>query len=465
MHVTSKLGIFVDRDEELKALNRAWRERPGLVIVYGRRRIGKTRLIMEWLRARNGTLKHTYYHAVPAKHEVNLSGLAHSMEEHLGIKGLGAASFNSLDSLLELATQYVGDAVIVIDEFTYWVRAEPRVVGELQRFTDHVLPRTKVLLVLAGSLVGVMFRDVLGGGSPLYGRASFRLRLGELPLRDLSKFYPSKDVEEVFLAYAAFGGVPYYHVLARKYSNVTEALWDLFLTPTARLRDEVSFMLREEFREPSTYYSVIKAIASGADTPSKIGEVTGIHRQHVSKYLAVLEALGLVGRERPLFSKKGRYVVKDKLLLTWFNIVEPVMTRDPNPSAEEVLPEIKEKMRAQASKVLEEVATRFARVWGRERGVRFDDVGRFIHKGVEVDVVAISRARKEVHLFEVKWAKLDEGEVRRVATLLKRKSTYLPASLSEYEVVPHVVLRKYVGGKEAVADVKIHELEEVVKLI
>ena len=465
MHVTYSPGKFVNREAELKALDTAWESRPSLVIIYGRRRIGKTRLVLEWLCGRGKAGKHAYYHAVPAKHEVNLTGMAVSLEEHLGIKGLSKVSFKSIDSLLELVSQYVSDAVIVIDEFTYWVRAEPRVVGELQRFVDHVLPGTKLMLVLMGSLVGVMFREVLGGGAPLYGRASSRIKLDELRLRDLRAMHPSLSIEDVFLTYAAFGGVPFYHVLIEGYEDVAEAIWDMFLSPTARLRDEVSFMLRDEFRDPSTYYSVLKAIASGADIPSRIADVTGMHRQHVSKYLAVLEGLDLIGREAPLFSKKGRYVIKDKLIMTWFNIVEPITTRDPSPPKEATLAEVRGKLRSQASKVFEDVGKRFAIAWGHLHGIKFDAVGRFLHKGVEIDVVGVSKSKGEVHLFEVKWSDLSAEDAHRVAATLKQKATHLPASLTEYTLVPHLMVKACTDCQDLGSEgILVHDLREVVEL-
>ncbi len=465
MYVTRSPGKFVNREAELRALETVWESRPSLVIIYGRRRIGKTRLILEWLRGRGGVGRHAYYHAVPAKHEVNLTSMAISLEEHLGIKGLSKVSFKSIDSLLELVSQYVSDAVIVIDEFTYWVRAEPRVVGELQRFVDHVLPGTRLMLVLMGSLVGVMFREVLGGGAPLYGRASSRIKLDELKLRDLRAMHPSLGIEEVFLTYATFGGVPFYHVLIEGYEDVAEAIWDMFLAPTARLRDEVSFMLRDEFRDPSTYYSVLKAIASGADTPSRIAEVTGMHRQHVSKYLAVLEELGLIGREIPLFSKKGRYVIKDKLIMTWFNIVEPITMRDPSPPKEATLTEVRERLRSQASKVFEEVSKRFATAWGYLHGIRFDAIGKFLHKGVEVDVVGVSKSKGEVHLFEVKWSDLSAEDARRITAIIKRKATHLPASLTKYALVPHLVVKTCVDCESLRSEgILVHDLKEVVEL-
>jgi len=455
--------VFIDREAELEVLSRAWQDRPGLVVIYGRRRIGKTRLVMEWLR-RFCRGRYAYYHALPAKHEVNLAGLAESLERGLGIRGLSRASFKSIDALLDLVTQQVSDAVIVIDEFTYWVRAEPRVVGELQRFVDHALLSTKALIIVSGSLVGVMFRDVLGGGAPLYGRASYRIRLGELKLRHVRSFHPELSDVDAFLTYVVFGGVPYYHVLIRGFRSIEDVLWEFFLSETPKLRDEVTFILREEFRDPSTYYSVLKAIVAGADTPSKIAEVTGIHRQHISKYLAILEELGFISRDVPLFSRRGRYVIKDKILFTWFNIVEPIVTRDPSPDRGRYLVEIRHRLSTQASKVFEEVGRRFALAWGATHGINFDMLGRYVHKGVEIDVVGVSRELKEVHLFEVKWGDLGRRDVESVLKALERKSLSLPESLSQYRLVLHVIARSYLAGMESVRNAYLHDLREVINL-
>ena len=95
-----------------------------------------------------------------------------------------------------------------------------------------------------------------------------------------------------------------------------ELLWKAFLSPTAILRDEVHFVLRDVFRDPSTYYGILQAIASGSDTSSRIADATGMFKQHVSKYLAVMEEVGFIERDVPVLSKKGSYVIKDNLMMT-----------------------------------------------------------------------------------------------------------------------------------------------------
>ncbi len=201
-------GGFVDRERELQLLMRAWERRPSFIVVYGRRRIGKTRLLKEWVR--RARFRHVYYLSHLSGHAPNLAGLARAMDAVLGTR-LSGGRWESLYSLLATAAPSFRDGdVIVLDEFSYWVRSAPQAASELQQFVDEVLPRTGLVLAITGSLVGVMLRDVLGGSAPLFGRATHRLRLGELSPWCLPAFTPRYSPHELAEAYSLFGGVPHY---------------------------------------------------------------------------------------------------------------------------------------------------------------------------------------------------------------------------------------------------------------
>ena len=441
---------FVDRVEELSALEEAWKSRPCLVVVYGRRRIGKTRLVLEWCSRFSRPC--IYYNAVPAKHEVNLRGLAQAIERW-GIRGFSRARYESLDALLESLAYRVEECAVVIDEFSYWARAEPRVVGELQRFVDHVLSSTRMMIVIVGSIVSVMHRAVVGGGAPLYGRARYRLRIEELSPWSVAEFYPWLGPEDVVRMYAMFGGVPHYHTMVRHGWSPREALQRLVLASTSPLRDEALFILREEFREPSTYYSILRAIAHGATTPSAIANSVGIHRQHVSKYLAVLEDVGLIERERILFSKRGLYRVRDKFLAMWFRVVEPIVTTGIEPDMEAAWSSFE----SHVARVFEEIVLEYMKLLRRQRVIGFDDVGRFIHRGIEIDIVAIDRESRTIHAVEVKWSDLDEREARSIARSLESKARRVP--LEGYGIELHIACRSFVGTKPG--DIHIHTIDDM----
>ena len=413
---------FVDRLEELAALEEAWAMRPALVVVYGRRRVGKTALVNEWARRMRGKTTVVYYHATMASHEVNLRDLARAVEEQAGLRGFSRPLYPSLDSLLEAMSYRVGDAVLVIDEFTYWVRAEPRVVSELQRFVDTRLRDTRLLIVLVGSLVGVMYRSVIGGGAPLYGRARLRLRIGPLKPWYTPAFHPRLSLEDAVRVYALLGGVPYYHALADPSWSLREVVEKLLASRLSPLIDEPWFILREEFRDPHAYYSILEAIAEGHQTLGKISDYTGIPRHHATRYLRVLEELGFVERVVPLGQKRGWYTLRDPLLRTWFRLIRPNLERIEAGQKEEATHAILAKLDEYTAEVFEADVAREYVKWLASRGlIRAARIAKYLHKGIDIDLVAVDEDAKTLHAFEVKWATLTCREAERIASSLERR--------------------------------------------
>ncbi len=435
---------FIDREKELRVLDKAYSERPGLVVVYGRRRVGKTRLVLEWLKKLPSTT--IYYHAIPASHEVNLKSLANSVASQAGLGFFAKIGFESLDSLLEALAEARRDAVVVIDEFTYWVRGSPRVAGELQRFADHVLPGTRMLIVLVGSLLGVMMGSVLGGGSPLYGRASAKLVVEPLEPWTATSLHPWLGLEDAVRVYALFGGIPYYHSLVRPGSSLEEILRDSILSPTTPLRDEIVFMLRDELQNPAPYLSILDAIANGRNRVSEISSYTGIPVQHLPRYLSTLELLGFVERVVPLGSKRGWYRIRDAPTRTWFRIVRPLAPLIDSGRVEEALQEAVKALEGVMGEVFEEIAQRYAQ-WLASRGaIRYTAMGRWARKGVEIDLLAVDEEHRRVYAFEAKWAVLDQRSAERLAKRLGEKLAQTP--FAEWDKRLFIIARGYRGPGE-----------------
>ena len=256
---------FVDREVELRELQALWdSESPGLLVVHGRRRVGKTRLLLQWLQGK----PHIYYMALMASHEVNLARLAQQIERQLGLEGFSKPTYPSLDTLLEAFKNLVGKRrlALVLDEFTYWVRSEPKVLSELQLFVDHVLPQTNILLIICGSIVGLMHREILGGGSPLYGRRIASLHVKPLKPWHLKEFLPRYSKEDRLRVYSLVGGIPYYLQLFKPQLPLRDNILSLFISKLAPLRNEVEILLHEEFRDPHVYLSILSSIVKGANT-------------------------------------------------------------------------------------------------------------------------------------------------------------------------------------------------------
>jgi len=437
-------GRLVDRVAELSRLKTLWESgQPGLAVVYGRRRVGKTRLILEWLRGR----RHAYYQA--GLWPGNLRALAEAVAEQLGLEALRGAEPRSLRGLFELLSALLGGerAAVVIDEFTYWLRVEPGVVSELQYVVDHVLPGTRLLVVISGSTVGLMQREVLGGGAPLYGRAVLRRKLGELEPWCLPPFAPRYGPRELVEAYSLFGGIPFYLRLLDDQAGPLDEFIRLF-GPEGVLEDEPLFLMREEFREPSPYLALLRAIARGARGLGEAAQSAGLPTSHASRYLHSLIDLGLVEREPILFRRRGSlYRVADNMLAAWLSIVEPL------------LPLLRENPGAAMARASALARTHYARVWEKlacrhavaelapRHGIAPVEAGRLVHRGEEIDCLIIDHGSGALLAVEAKWSTLDRGEAEAVARKLSDKlARALPARLRGYRRVLAVYAAEAKGG-------------------
>ncbi len=411
---------FVDRKTEVGLLDDLWAKNRGLGVVYGRRRIGKTRLLLKWIENK----PHVYYQAGLYSHELNLQELAEAFEEYLGLEGFSKVKFSSLDVLLEHALRMWNDRlVIVIDEVTYWARSYPGIVSELQRFIDHVMLEHQVVLVLTGSIIGVVMRDLVGGGSPLFGRASLRVRLKELSPWCLPYFLPGYNARDLVETYSLVGGVPYYLVEWPSNMKPFEAYLRLF-APGGMLEDEPLMVLREEVRNPSPYLSIIKAIATGRRTLGEISSYTGLPLGHVSRYLSSLIQLGLIDYEKLLPRRRKRrfLTVKDRLLYSYYSIVEPyrhiLFTRESL--------EVPGGMKARYTGVIAEGWERLASlhalsILGKQLGFKVSEAGRLLFRGEEVNHVIIDNDNRKVLAVEAKWSNLTSREIQRIDYEVKAK--------------------------------------------
>ncbi len=434
---------FVDREEELEALDRAYRERPGLAVVYGRRRVGKTRLIWEWLKRRR--VKAVYFLAHLSSHEHNLKMLAERAAGQLGDPLIAKVTPRSLGDLLTLMARSGAD-VVVIDEFTYWVRAAPRVASELQEFVDTQLPSTGLLVVISGSLVGVVERKILGGGSPLYARARLRLRLHPLKYRDAARMLSRMGPEDRVRVYSLVGGIPFYLCLVAGPRNAGEAVWRLVIEPGAPLRVERDLLLREELRDPHAYNAILSAIARGHTTPARIAAVTGLDPSHTHKYLAVLEALEFVSRETPLFKRKGRYRIADPILRSWYGLVEPVSELLELGLAREAFKAIMARLDEHVAPAWEElVKLHLLEAWAPEG---YTLAGRLEHRGEELDVALVNTVERKAVVAEVKWSHLTLREAEALRrTAASKAYRLLPKGYTVTET--YVAARSVSGGEGA----------------
>ncbi len=411
---------FIDREEELRVLEDALRsERPELIVVYGRRRIGKTFMLMQVLREAGGVYLVVNY-TDPA---LALNDLARQFtsQVELPYKPL-VRDFEDLYALFEAS----GVGVVVIDEFQRLHGTGA--VAKLQAFWDRVKARSRLKVILSGSAVGMMERIGLSHESPLYGRASRVLKLGQLSYRAARLFVEEYSEEDKVRAYAVFGGTPGYLALLDGSAPLYENISKLVLSPGAPLREEPLMLLSMELREPSRYMSVLEAIAGGATRLGEIADRAGVGHSEVAKYVRVLERdLDVVERRYPLLEEKrgkSRYYLKDNFLKFWFKFVFPNYHLLELGLREKLLEVISRGLDEYASQAFEDIAIEHFALLAREGAVSFNRIGKWWRGDTEIDFVAVDEKTKTAYFAEVKWS--SQPLDRRVLYELSRKAEEFP---------------------------------------
>ena len=408
--------MFVNRKQELEFLERKWEEkRAQLIIIYGRRRVGKTMLLKEFLKEKKGV----YFLSTADSMDENVKGLAEKLAELTGKEYfMEVKDFGRL--FRYLADEIGGErAAIIIDEFQYLMALEPGILSILQKVWDEHLKGTNLFLVLCGSSVGMM-EKTMEYKSPLYGRRTGQWKVEPFDIRGIAEMFPEKSMEELVKTYAVFGGVPFYLDLVRGLS-VEEAIREKVLRKGEVLYEEPEFLLREELREPRVYKLILKGLALGYETLGELVNFTGLSRGHISRYLDTLERLDLVGYELPYGKRKrGRYYIKDNLFNFWFRFVYPNLGDLELGLVDEVWAKIEPKLNAYYGKVFERLVVEMLCQKMIDFGQR--RVARWWHKGEEID--AIAELEEGLLFVEVKWSELKRREAEKIIGELKRKAEH-----------------------------------------
>lgn len=320
--------MFVGREAELAAL-RSELEAPraSLVVVYGRRRVGKSTLLQE----ATATRPQVFYQASRLASSLNLEAFKGEIARSLGPDPLLDAVGDWLGVLhyLARAAERLPGLVVVLDEFPYLVEVDPPLPSVIQKFWDSGAARPgRLKLILCGSLIAQM-EELLAERNPLYGRKTMALELGPLPLRDAARFFPRYPPDERLMACAVFGGVPFYLRLCDPDRPLAANVVSLLLTATGPLVDEPTFLLQAELRDVQRYASILAAIADGCTRSAEIvGRVREIaDTRGLSPYLDRLARMRLIRVARSLDAtekeRDRRYFVADPLLAFWHRFVRP----------------------------------------------------------------------------------------------------------------------------------------------
>lgn len=444
---------FVDRREELELLEEfASQKRAGIAVVYGRRRVGKTRLLMEFLKTRQGV-----YVFVPRGRQASL---LRGFSRSLGASLPPGAVFHDLESVFEYFKDiFSQDKIVVLDEFQNLSEVRGA-VSLLQRYWDEEYSKIGAKLVLAGSSIGMIERVSLRGDAPLYGRKSLTLEVAPLEPQALVEWFPSKTPEEVMTIYGIFGGTPAYLEYVDEFLSAVESARRVILSKGGALYDEPEFLLMQEVRSPGAYMDIMGAISAGRRTISEIADHTKVPRENLPKYLSSLITMRLVTRETTQPRGKVRYTLTDPFLHFWFRFVWPNRNLLEAGLNKSVWDEVERELGSHLGRVFEGVALDFITRLIREGRLRINPeyVGRWVDKNIEIDIVAAAKQGELAYAFEVKWRPLTLSEARSILGDLENKALSIRAKSKVYGLIA-----KSVEHKEKLEDAgyKVYTLEDI----
>jgi len=432
------MNRFVDRQTELSRLRGCYEsDEADMVVIFGRRRLGKSELVRESLIDRDDAVR---YQATETTPRVQLDEFVDVASE----------SFPGVDRIKQDWESLLGylaeqNAVVVLDEFPYLIDADESLPSVIQRLWDQEIQHTAATFVLVGSSISMMEEATLLGNSPLYGRFTEKIDLRQLDFDAAREFFPgSYTPEEQVFAWGVFGGTPYYLDGVELNHDLGTVVQQSILSQQGFLHNEPEYVLRTELTEPNRYFAILKAIAAGSTTANEIAGAVGIDGKQISTYTQKLERLRLVEREVPITedkakSRRGRYRILDPLFRFWFRFVYGNEDRYERLGDEAYGTVIEPEMADFVSQEFETLCQ--DALPDLYPGETFVDIGRWWYKEHEVDVVGLTDdgtmvageckftsspldygalASLEDHADEIRWSP-DSGDVEREYALFARR--------------------------------------------
>lgn len=396
---------FINREKELVFLEEKWGEKkPQLIVIWGKRRVGKTELVKEFIKDK----PHIYFLSESTHEYEQLKRFSYAVGQFFNEPLLETRGFGGWEESFKYLKDKNQRLVLAIDEFPYLIQSNPAVPSLFQKAWDVYWSKSNIYLILLGSSMAMMETEVLGYRAPLYGRRTGQWRIDPMSFESAGEFRKGKRFEDKLLHYSVAGGVPAYWLQFSTEKDFTKNLRDHVLKKGQMLYEEVEFILREELREPRYYFSLLQAIAQGKQKLSEIVNATGISQPVANKYLSVLSDLKIVMREvpiteeKPLKSKKGLYRIVDEFFRFWFKFVFPNRANIELDKVDHALHDIQKELPQYIASVYEKVAAET--LWKfRDKLFPFTSVGRWWDKNEEIDLVAINREQNEILFGEVKW--------------------------------------------------------------
>ena len=466
------MGMIIGRENELKTLNNIFKKNKfECLIMYGRRRVGKTTLINEFVKNK----KNIFYAALSSNSYDNLKALSLELKKYLkqSDKSIYSDYEAILDTIYEISKKE--RVVFVIDEFPYLAESEKKFTSLLQHYIDKKFREIKLFIILCGSSMSFMEKKVLSEKSPLFGRRTAQIKIEPLDYKKTALFNKKISFENNALVYGITGGLPHYINELNVKNDIKNALLENFLNSSSYLFGEPENILMQELREPNNYNAIINQIANGATKLSEISNKARIDMPQCSKYINILIKLDILKKNYPIIGdskKKSFYKLKDFLFRFWYYFVQPNMTlinsgRIKNAYNEVISSYISNYM----GEIFEEICKQYLLYYDKKMPINILDIGEWWgydkknNKEIQIDIVATSPKKNNSNDISIivgscKWTNEKVG-IAELNLLKEYTSVMLQTYKNSTDINVYYYLFSKSGFKSSILEYK----ENNVKLI
>ena len=444
----------MNREDELKFLEKNYKEKKSnFIVIYGRRRVGKTELLLNFIKKQNGL----YLLATQDVEKEIINSFSKTIADYYDDEALKVNPFFKFEQLIEYIqkkTKNVKEKLImVIDEFPYLVNANNAISSIIQKYWDLYLKNHNIFLVLCGSSISFMETSVLGQKSPLYGRRTGQWKLEPLKFKDAKGFFPNVSIKKQIEFYCILGGIPFYLIEFEENKTSIENIFEHIAQKGKILYDEVHFILKEELREPKVYFSILREISLGKNRLNEICTAIGIERTSMTRYIQILESLDIIERIYPVTSKKVktkkvRYQIRDNFFTFWFKFIHQYRSDLERKEYNNLSNYLKKELNSFIGKRFENVCKEFlmqnAPFTFTKVGKQWGKISNTKHV-FEIDIVLLNEQTKEIAFFECKWKDVSYNQSLKLLDELKEKSNYVEWHNSKRKEHYGIIARKLDG--------------------
>ncbi|MBR5127324.1 MAG: ATP-binding protein [Roseburia sp.] len=441
--------MFIGREKELQFLNEKYTEEKGqLIVLYGRRRVGKTETLREFCKGK----PHVFFSCTQTTERMQLAKFsAQMLREDIPARRYITEFADWEKAFAAIADLPYGEKkkLIVIDEFPYMCKGNGSIPSILQNLWDAELKNKNVMMILCGSAMSFIEKELLAEKNPLYGRATGIYKMREMGFYDAVKFFPAYSPKDKVLVYAILGGIPHYLNQFQQNRSVAENIKKNILTKGSILYSEVEFLLHQELRETPIYNSIIEAVALGNTKLNDISQKSLVEdTSKTSVYLKNLMELGIVNREfsvdaavkEKANTSRGTYRLTDNFFRFWYSFGFPNFSQLEDGDVDGVYQYLVEPMLHEfAAYSFEDICREFIRELQKKNALpfRYSKMGRWmgkttirdtsVEKGVriadtEIDLLAINTDTKEYLVGECKFKNVPFSYSEYLNTISKLKT-------------------------------------------